>query len=357
MTNKVLFILKRREDYNAVAHSPLGLSTGLFNSATFVKNMLVNAGIDAELEVAIDNNDIDRLVTQHRPTHVIIEALWVVPSKFAVLIPLHPTVKWIVRLYSEMPFMAGEGMAMDWLGEYIKFPEISIAVNAPRMLDEVRTYLATTTDHTEAETESRIFYLPNYYPQTYTNKDLTEHNRYRGHKYWIDVACFGAVRPLKNHMVQAVAAIKYANQHGKQLRFHINAGRIEMKGDPVLNNLRSMFEHLSGHGHQLIAHQWAVREEFLELCQTMDIGLQTNFSETFNIVSADLISQGVPIVTSREIPWSNFIFNARPTESEEIYHAMTRALVFPQANVWLHQHNLTRYTNRTERIWANYFKG
>jgi hypothetical protein len=356
MTNKVLFILKRREDYNAVEHSPQGLSTGLYNSASFMKNMLVNAGIDAELEVAIDNNDIDRLVTLHKPTHVIIEALWVVPSKFAVLIPLHPTVRWIVRLHSEMPFMAGEGMAMDWLGEYIKFPEISIGVNAPRMLDEIRTYLATTTDHTEEETESRVFYLPNYYPQQYNSKDLDEHNRYRGYKYWIDVACFGAVRPLKNHMVQAVAAIKYANQHGKQLRFHINAGRIEMKGDPVLNNLRSMFEHLSEHGHQLIAHQWAVREEFLELCADMDIGLQTNFSETFNIVSADLISQGVPIVTSREIPWSNCIFNARPTESDEIYHAMTRALVFPKANVWLHQHNLTRYTNRTEKIWVKYFK-
>jgi hypothetical protein len=224
------------------------------------------------------------------------------------------------------------------------------------MLDEIRTYLATTTDHTEEETESRVFYLPNYYPQQYNSKDLDEHNRYRGYKYWIDVACFGAVRPLKNHMVQAVAAIKYANQHGKQLRFHINAGRIEMKGDPVLNNLRGMFEHLSEHGHQLIAHQWAVREEFLELCADMDIGLQTNFSETFNIVSADLISQGVPIVTSREIPWSNRIFNARPTESDEIYHAMTRALVFPKANVWLHQHNLTRYTNRTEKIWVKYFK-
>ena len=80
MTNKVLFILKRREDYNAVEHSPQGLSTGLYNSASFMKNMLVNAGIDAELEVAIDNNDIDRLVTLHKPTHVIIEALWVVPA-------------------------------------------------------------------------------------------------------------------------------------------------------------------------------------------------------------------------------------------------------------------------------------
>jgi hypothetical protein len=139
---KLLFILKRREDYNPVKHSPLGLSTGLFNSASFVVNMLNSAGIEAAMEVAIDNNCIDRMVKQHQPTHVIIEALWVVPTKFSVLTKLHPNVKWIIRLHSEMPFMAGEGMSMDWLGEYINFPTIDIGINAPRMLSEIQTYLA-----------------------------------------------------------------------------------------------------------------------------------------------------------------------------------------------------------------------
>ena len=90
--SKVLFILKRREDYNSIIHSHLGLSTGLFNSANFMNEMLRDAGIESNLEVAIDNNCIDRLVTKHRPTHAIIEALWVVPTKFAVLQRLHPGV-------------------------------------------------------------------------------------------------------------------------------------------------------------------------------------------------------------------------------------------------------------------------
>ena len=141
MKPRILFILKRREDFNPVKHSPLGLSTGLFNSASFMDDMLKNLGIESALEVAIDNNCIDRLVTKHKPTHVIIEALWVVPSKFAILTKLHPNVKWIVRLHSEMPFMAGEGMAMDWIGDYVTYPQLIIGVNAPRMLDEVQTYL------------------------------------------------------------------------------------------------------------------------------------------------------------------------------------------------------------------------
>lgn len=350
MTTKILFILKRREDYNPIKHSPLGLSTGLFNSASFMVQMLQNSGIDAEIEVAIDNNCIDRLVQKHKPTHVIIEALWVVPSKFSVLTKLHPKVRWIIRIHSEMPFMAGEGMAMDWIGEYINFPTIDIGVNAPRMLNEIQAYLAVKKSWDREQVEKRVFYLPNYYPQQYKQKEFNRD------KYWIDIGCFGAVRPLKNHMLQAVAALKFAKRIDKQLRFHINSGRIEMKGDPVMNNLRGFFQHLADTGHQLIGHEWAPREEFLETCGTMDIGLQCNFSETFNIVTADLISQGVPIVGSSEIPWACDFFNARATESDEIADILYRTYKLPQVNVWRNQRNLTKYTNKTQAIWAKQFR-
>lgn len=349
MKPRILFILKRREDFNPVKHSPLGLSTGLFNSASFMDDMLKNLGIESALEVAIDNNCIDRLVTKHKPTHVIIEALWVVPSKFAILTKLHPTVKWIVRLHSEMPFMAGEGMAMDWIGDYVTYPQLIIGVNAPRMLDEVQTYLKIKQKWTHQQTLDRVIYMPNYYPQEYKTK------KYNANKYWIDIGCFGAVRPLKNHLVQAFAALKFADQNKKQLRFHINMGRVEMKGDPVMHNLKGLFQQLADRGHQLIGHEWRPRDEFLELCSTMDIGLQCNFSETFNIVSADLISQGVPVVGSYEIPWATRWFNARPAESDEICDAISATHNFSKLNVWLNQRNLTKYTNNTARVWKEYF--
>jgi len=93
---KVLFILKRREDYNGIIHSQIGLSTGLYNSASFVNDMLKAYKIESNLAVVIDNNDIDREVSKYKPTHVVIEALWVTPSKFAVLEKLHPNVKVIM---------------------------------------------------------------------------------------------------------------------------------------------------------------------------------------------------------------------------------------------------------------------
>jgi hypothetical protein len=347
---KILFILKRREDFNAILHNHVGLSTGLYNSASFVNDMLNDQVIDSALEVAIDNNCIDRLVTKHRPTHVIIEALWVVPQKFNVLQRLHPGVTWIIRLHSEMPFMAGEGNAMDWLGDYAKFKNIVIGVNAPRMLREIRFYLKHLQDWTDEQAQERVVYLPNYYPQQYQNR------RIGNNKDTIDISCFGAVRLLKNHLVQAFAAVEFADQIGKRLRFHVNAGRIEMQGGPVLNNLKGFFQHLRDRGHELINHQWTPREQFLQLCAQMDIGLQVSLSETFNIVGADLVSQGIPLVgTQGEIPWAVPEFCADPNDSADIIERLHRTWNLPELNVVAHQRSLTDYTNTTAGIWNKYF--
>ena len=97
---KVLFILKKRKSSHA---NYSVVSSGLLNSATFVSSMLNKNGIESHLVEVIDNNCIDREVTKYRPTHVIIEALWVVPSKFEVLTRLHPNVQWIIRLHSGIP--------------------------------------------------------------------------------------------------------------------------------------------------------------------------------------------------------------------------------------------------------------
>ena len=348
--SKVLFILKRREDYSAETHSHIGLSTGLYNSANFMNEMLQQRGIESNLEIAIDNNCIDRLATKHRPTHVIIEALWVVPTKFSVLQRLHPKVTWIIRLHSEMPFIAGEGNALDWIGDYSRFKNIVIGVNAPRMLRETKLYLQHLNQWDQETTDKKVVYLPNFYPQTYTAAKKLDRN-----KDTIDIACFGAIRPLKNHVLQAFAAMEFAEKIGKQLRFHVNAGRIEMQGGPVINNLKGFFQQIHSHGHEMINHQWRPREEFLELCKQMDLGLQVSFSETFNIVGADLISQGVPLIGSTEIPWAIPTFCADPTNSEDIARVLNNSYNWPWMNVKTHQLSLTNYTSKTAGIWTKYF--
>ena len=349
--SKVLFILKRREDYNALVHTHIGLSTGLYNSAMFVSDMLESLaahGVRSKLVVVTDNNDIDREVTKYRPTHVVIEALWVVPTKFDILQKLHPSVEWIVRFHSEMPFMANEGIAMDWMADYSRFQNVKLGINAPRMMREVKMYLKSVNP--QLDVDEKVIYLPNYYPPEFKYK------KFNRNKEFIDIGCFGAVRPLKNHLTQAIAAIDFANMIGKKLRFHINAGRIEMKGEPLVHNLQGLFEQLADQGHQMINHQWTPREEFLVLCSQMDIGMQVSFSETFNIVGADLLTEGVPFIGSTEIPWLAGFAAANPVDSQDMMVKLYRTYCMPQLNVFLNKYKLTNYVNKTKNIWLEYFR-
>lgn len=306
--------------------------------------MLIAEGISSRMELAIDSNCIDRLVTTHKPTHVIIEALWVPPAKLTELIALHPTVEWIIRLHSETPFLSQEGMAFDWIGDYTSHETVTIAANAPRMMKECQLYLSNIRKSSHAN----IAYLPNYYPHLFHTKQQVTN------KDHIDIGCFGAVRPLKNHVVQAFAALAFANVIGKKLRFHINA-RVETKGDAVLRNLMSIFEHTYKQGHQLIFHEWVPRDEFLDICSTMDIGMQVSFSETFNIVGADLLSQGVPLVGSHELPWIHSNYQADPTDHEDIARVLFNTYYSPQTNVNMNKGLLSKYTDETRNIWLEYF--
>lgn len=347
---RVLFILKRRPDYDQTVHNHIGLSTGLYNSASFMDQMLRDAGIESRLAVTIDNNGIDKEVNFFKPTHVIIEALWVVPTKFDILCKLHPSVNWIVRIHSEMPFIASEGIAMDWMSDYVRFPNISIGVNAPRMLDETKFYLQRVHGWSDAEASRRVIYLPNFYPQEFTAKVFNPAPDV------INISCFGAIRPLKNQLLQAIAAIKFADSIGRKLRFHVNSGRVEMKGEPVEHNLTALFENIVDTGHILVKHQWCPRDEFLQICAKMDIAMQVSFSETFNIVGADHISQGVPMVCSNEVPWASPKFCANPVDSDDMYNKLLKTWYMPDTNVMDNQTKLVDYTSETKLHWLKHFK-
>jgi hypothetical protein len=347
--NKVLFILKRKDGYDDIKDSNIGMSTGLYNSALFMSDMLNESGVKSKVVVVVDNNSIDGEVTKYKPTHVIVEALWVVPSKFQVLQKLHPKVKWIIRLHSEIPFLANEGSAMNWLGDYVYFENVYLSMNSPKTNNDIIDFIRDRTGWTDIQAKNKVIYLPNYYPQDYIQKELDKT------KEVIDIGCFGAIRPMKNQLIQAMAAVKFANSIGKKLRFHINHGRVEQRGDSVYKNLQSYFSHISDSGHELVRHDWCPRDEFLKICSEMDMGMQVSFSETFNIVAADLTSQGVPVVSSKELPWINPIFISKPTYLNSIYWKLLLTYWFSKFNLKSNQYLLKKYTNKTRKIWLKYF--
>lgn len=356
--SKVLFILKLRQDYTS-EYGANHLATGMYNSAKFVSDMLDKSGINSEVVIVVDNNAIDREVARFKPTHVFIEGIWVVPEKFAVLKRLHPKVKWIIRCHSEIPFLAQEGNAINWIFEYMKHG-VYVSGNSPRVNQTLQSVVGGSLQLEPEDLAEQMPLLPNYYP--------TKYNSHQGHTKFtcreepqtFRIGCFGAIRPLKNQLMQAVAAVEFAKSRGTGLEFHLNSGRVEQKGENQLKNIRSLFKQLSESygegptGFKLVEHPWMDHKTFKKLLITMDLCMQVSMSETFNIVTADAISVGTPTVVSDEVIWGSSKTWAKTTDINNIVDTLDY--------VWEHRRTVAHesfeclqfYSAESKRQWVEY---
>lgn len=335
----VLFIVKNRELALVGTKYPQSNSSGVDNSVRLISAELNKRGVRSNVVQVLDNNYIDREVVKYRPRIVFIEALWVIPSKFEILTRIHPDVTWVIRLHSEIPFIANEGIAMMWIRQYQRyFPKVLISANSIVMVNDLISVI-----------KKPVMYTPNYYP---VNNKPTHRKKQRG---VINISCFGAIRPLKNHLTQAIAAMAFADQIDNELFFHINGTRIEQQGDPILKNLRHLFE---SSRHHLVEHKWLEHDEFVKSIQEqIDIGLQVSFTETFNIVAADHVVNNVPVVTSPQVKFVDRLFHGEPTSINSIVRALHRARI----GSWfgIHKRNrkkLSKFSNEAIDHWVALIK-
>lgn len=170
-------------------------------------------------------------------------------------------------------------------------------------------------------------------------------------KKTIDVGCFGAIRPLKNQLIQAVAAMEYADKRKLILNFHINSGRVEQQGGEPLKNIIALFK---DSGHNLIKNPWLDHAQFLELVKKMDICLQVSFTESFNIVTADTISQYVPVVVSPDIDWVPEVCKADPNSTVDIINKMGIVLGHKSYVIRKTVGALNEYSRKAVKIWFEY---
>ncbi len=344
---KSLFILKRREDYSQHPSysGSYQIATGMYNSSKFVVDELTAAGREAKVVIVHDGNDIDREVNNYQPTHVFIEGLWVVPSKFVELMKLrhHAGVKWHVRIHSEIPFLASEGISFLWIPEYIKAGVI-VCPNAPRANEQLK-WLASAVGSNDG-----VMYLPNCYAADFSAYPLTGLDA-SSTKDILDIGCFGAYRPMKNHLQQVFVALRYAETKGKQLRFHVNS-RIDTGGDGPSRNVKQLLDAV---GAELVVHGWEDRETFLATLAEIDLLMQISISETFNIVSADATLVGRPIIVSKEVAWAYPIYGDPQSVGDclrKLELIMGNKSFFVQGN----RAGLNIYSMASRRRWLTYLE-
>lgn len=332
---RIQFILKKNETYGFVSYTRR--SSGLWNSTNFIVQALSARGVHCDIVEVNDNNDIDREVTRFKPDICVIEALWVVPEKFDVLQPLHPNVKWVCHLHSHIPFLALEGIAMEWLFGYAE-RGVGIIANSAELYSALKVVFGREI----------LFFLPNVYLQRNVRQATLSTNYDT-----VNIACFGAVRPFKNHMLQALAAIKFAQLKKKKLRFHVNATRVEVGGAPCLKNLRALFAETPH--TELLEHPWYEPEMFLDLLRDMDIGMQVSLTETFNVVSADYTTVGLPMVVSDEVVWAGSLCKVDQSD----VNSMIDGLINVYGKGWVarwNKSNLDGFVSEAIKRWYAFVK-
>lgn len=362
-TPRVLFILKQRPSgpYGSWSYSVDGrpLPSGLSNSVNHLVRELDKQHVDCAAVQVVDNNCIDREVTKYRPTHVVIEAFWVVPEKFVILKKLHPNVVWIVRNHSKSDFLSHEGGKVNWAIEYVR-NNVYLACNSPEAVRDFRQIAQQSNVD-----PNLVIYLPNAYTAPTPKRLICTmlwtflraigiYGRRPRLKVpgQISVGCYGAIRPLKNHQNQAIAAMGFADMLGVKLKFHVNSTRVEGNANSLLQALRKLFE---SSPHELVEDPWMDTPDFIAALGRLDMLTQVSLSETFNIVAADAVTAGIPVLGSAEIPWLPDETTSRPY-TESILHNL-RKVWRRSGNGYLHSEQvwlLSAYNRRAVTVWMDY---
>lgn len=323
---KILFLLKDGSEYG---YSSGTSKSGLLNSAKFLLESLLTHKLisDGKIVLCVDGNSIDKAVHDFQPDLCIIEAIWVTPDKIGENIRLHPKTRFIVRVHSNIPFLAMEGVAIEWLRQY---PDV--AFNSLNTSEYIRNIISSP------------IYLPNIDEQNETEAIFIN-------KGYLNIACFGSIRPLKNQLIQAVAAISYGDQYNISINYHINSSRIEQAGASVLKNIRNLFYNTR---HLLIEHGWTDHEDFTNTIRQMDLGLQVSYTESFNIVSADFVHCGVPIIVSPDISWQYSGLKVDPNNEEAIVDKIYEVLKRRGRFISKQTTALSNYNKKAVKVWKNF---
>lgn len=347
MKNRILFILKERQ------YSPSKTSYGLINSATHVADFLSHERYKCKVVTVIDGNGIDKEVSEFNPDIVILEALWCPTYKLKELIELkkYKHIKWIVRVHSDMGFLSCEGQALQLLNEYaaLNKKNLTLSVNSEKFVKP----LSEALRHDFTYLPNIITIIEDEHGRHHAKEHEDRPEDFLEEKGHIDVGCFGAMRLLKNQCFQALCAIQAANKLNKKLYFHITPNLGEK--DPVSTNLIELFKN---NRHELVVHPWMPNDEFQELIQKMDIGVQLSFTESFNIVSADFINNNRLIIVSDAIDWISPVMRTSTTDYEAATNKIIYAYKFRNSE-WLKdiaRHDLREYNQKAKKEWSHFLK-
>jgi hypothetical protein len=316
----------------AISH--IGLGVTALNAAKSLRA----EGIDASVWAVTSAPDLTNQLRNSVATHVVVSAPWLSTDDLARLCADFPETQFVVTCHSNLGFLQADPSAMRLVREGIDLQRCTwnfrIAANSARL-----------TRWVEAAYAAPCLHLPNMY---YLDGMEPKRELYRGGT--LRIGAFGATRALKNLLTAAGAAVEIANGLRVDLEFWISAGRNE-GGGPVVDAVRQM---MNGLPHvKLVESGWQTWPQFRQTVRHMHLLLQPSYTESFNVVTADGVAEGVPSVVSEAIHWVPDNWKAKVDDAGDVAKAGLRLLgsrrAARQGMAALKKHN-----REALRIWRDY---
>lgn len=263
---------------------------GLGVSALHTVRVLRRAGVSVDV-LGVWTADHVRKALCELPniSHCVIEAPWIETAEIEKLLAEFPNVHFVVRAHSAIGFLQVEAGAIRILRELLALQDTTLNLTVSANSEKLTAFLQATYS-------ARCLYLPNLY-----DAQRSQRKAPRAHDHRVlRISSFGAIRLLKGHTSAAAAAMLIAKERGCDLEFWISVNR-EDGGHGIIDSLRNMFSGLCW--AKLVEQPWQDWGHFRKTVGHMDLALQLSATETFNLVTADAVAEGVPCVVTPAIEW------------------------------------------------------
>jgi glycosyltransferase involved in cell wall biosynthesis len=165
------------------------------------------------------------------------------------------------------------------------------------------------------------------------------------------VGSFGAGRPWKNQLIAAEAAHTIARRLGVRLELHINVGHWDT-GGKLSESRAELFANLPG--AKIVEVKWEAWSRFRRTVAAMDLLISPSFDETFCVVCADGIAEGVPSVVTAAMEWAPRTWWAEPFDQQSVAHVGLGLLRDRVGAVHDGRQVLTEYVDTGVRRWIDY---
>lgn len=267
--------------------SHIGLGVAAINTA----KVLQREGMPTQVWPVISADDLRQRLTKNPSEHVIISAPWIPTLDMHALANDFPQTQFAVTCHSNVGFLQADRNGVKLVRELM---DMEMATSNVHLAGNSRRF---------CQWVNQAFGVPcTYLPNLYYLSSCPPKPRAPFTGGTLRIGAFGATRPLKNLMSAAGAALEIARAVRAPLEFWISAGRTEGGGDGVLAAVNEM---LTGLPHvTLKLNGWQTWPEFRKTVANMHMLLQPSYTESFNMVTADGVAEGVASVVSSAIDWA-----------------------------------------------------